>query len=216
MSDKDELNVRPRGRPKAEDATALAKEGILDAALVAFAEHGYEGMSMRKLARQLGVSHGLLSVRFGTKFDLWVAAVDQALARVAERISLAKQAGSIEERLKATIVETLESIAETPALLRIVNHESAADSERLQYLTSSVLAERYRVLEGVLAEGVAAGMFRDLPDRLVMALVSHGAGMMFAQKPLARHLGLLVSAESAELRRMANIVADFVLRAVRK
>ena len=51
---------RPRGRPRAEQSPASEQE-ILQAALRAFATHGYEGVSVRTLNRELGVSHSLIN-----------------------------------------------------------------------------------------------------------------------------------------------------------
>src|SRR5882762_8170990 len=68
---------KPRGRPRAEDAP-VALDDILAAALRAFARHGYEGVSVRTLNRELGVSHNLIHQRFGSKDTLWYAAVDRA------------------------------------------------------------------------------------------------------------------------------------------
>src|SRR5258707_13760080 len=62
-----------RGRPKAADSTPL--QNILEAALVAFATYGYDGVSLRTLNRDLGVSHNLIYQRFGGKDDLWRASV---------------------------------------------------------------------------------------------------------------------------------------------
>src|ERR1700726_2258385 len=58
-----------RGRPKAADSTPL--QDILEAALVAFATYGYDGVSLRTLNRDLGVSPNLIYQRFGGKDDLW-------------------------------------------------------------------------------------------------------------------------------------------------
>ena len=66
---------RPRGRPRAEQSPATV-EAILGAALRAFATHGYEGVSVRTLNRELCVSHSLINARFGSKQDLWYATVD--------------------------------------------------------------------------------------------------------------------------------------------
>src|SRR6201987_1600726 len=65
---------RPRGRPKSADSVPI--EEILDRALTMFATVGYDGMSLRTLDRELGVSHNLIYQRFGTKEELWRAAVD--------------------------------------------------------------------------------------------------------------------------------------------
>src|ERR1700757_5170575 len=71
---------RPRGRPKASDAVPI--EEILDKALIMFATVGYDGMSLRTLNRELGVSHNLIYQRFGTKDELWRAAVDYGFGRL--------------------------------------------------------------------------------------------------------------------------------------
>src|SRR6201987_4879221 len=71
---------RPRGRPKASDSIPI--EDILDRALTMFATVGYDGMSLRTLNRELGVSHNLIHQRFGTKEELWRAAVDFGFGRL--------------------------------------------------------------------------------------------------------------------------------------
>ena len=56
-------------------------EEILEKALTMFATVGYDGMSLRTLNRELGVSHNLIYQRFGTNEELWRAAVDFGLSR---------------------------------------------------------------------------------------------------------------------------------------
>ena len=51
-----------RGRPRIRQ-----DDEILDAALRAFASQGYDAMSLRSLNAELGLSHGTISQRFGTK-----------------------------------------------------------------------------------------------------------------------------------------------------
>ena len=68
---------RGRGRPRLYEDDVL-----LDAAYQAFARHGYDAMSVRTLAAELGLSHGALRRRFGTKDKLFDAAVDRGLFRL--------------------------------------------------------------------------------------------------------------------------------------
>lgn len=49
---------------------------LLRAATDAFAEHGYEGASLRAIAHNAGVSFQLITHYFGTKTELWLATVD--------------------------------------------------------------------------------------------------------------------------------------------
>jgi AcrR family transcriptional regulator len=79
---------RPNGRPRTEDAPA-SLDDILGAALRAFATHGYDGVSLRTLNRELGVSHSLLNARFGSKEAPWYAIVDWAFEPLEHRLATA-------------------------------------------------------------------------------------------------------------------------------
>ncbi len=57
--------------------------------LVIASQTGYEGVSVRTLNRELGVSHSLLNARFGSKQDLWYATVDWAFEPLATKIKTA-------------------------------------------------------------------------------------------------------------------------------
>src|SRR5688500_17858831 len=65
---------RPEGRDEVVDA-------LLDAAERLFATHGPGGVSLRTIAREAGVNHGLVHRHFGTKDAL----VDRLLERYADR-----------------------------------------------------------------------------------------------------------------------------------
>ncbi|MDQ2650289.1 MAG: TetR/AcrR family transcriptional regulator, partial [Actinomycetota bacterium] len=78
--------VRPRGRPPG-GGVAHSTEELLDRALEAFAERGFEGTSVRELARDLGVSHNLIPQRLGSKEDLWFAAVDRGFGFLAVELT---------------------------------------------------------------------------------------------------------------------------------
>lgn len=206
--------VRVRGRPRADDAAAIPREAILARALEQFAAVGYQGFSVRELARDLGVSHGLINVRFGAKDDLWRACVEWGLARLAERLDETPRAGPIEQRFRRAVIHTLLAIEAVPALLQLVNHEAATESARLAFMTETIIKDRYAVLEDIVREGIRAGKFRDVPPHMVFLLVAHGGGALFALKPLSRRLGLLDSADDGEIRARAAEVADFVLRGI--
>lgn len=78
---------RRRGRPPAGESQNR-RELILAAAAHEFAEHGYDGATMRAIAARAGVDSALLHHYFGTKSDLFTATVgaplrpDQELDRI--------------------------------------------------------------------------------------------------------------------------------------
>jgi len=58
-------------------SAAERKDSILDAALVEFADHGYEGTSTEDIARRAGISQPYLFRLFGTKKELYLASVSR-------------------------------------------------------------------------------------------------------------------------------------------
>src|SRR4051812_2397693 len=117
---------RPRGRPSAGDEGTIPTAAVLDAALEAFAERGYEGTSVREIARALGVSHNLIPQRIGSKEQLWYAAIERGFAELAiALIEVAADTAARDdvEQLRALVIRFIEANASRPALLRIINQE---------------------------------------------------------------------------------------------
>lgn len=77
-----------RGRPLKQDATQDRQEQILDAAEEYFAEHGFDGVSIRDVATAAGVDTALLHYYFGTKKGLFDS-VFRRRAEVLNRMRIA-------------------------------------------------------------------------------------------------------------------------------
>ncbi|MER8068416.1 TetR family transcriptional regulator [Streptomyces sp. NPDC094034] len=69
---------RRRGRParKAADTGPSARQKILDAARAEFAERGYDKTSIRGIAKAAGVDAALVHHYFGTKDEVFAAAIE--------------------------------------------------------------------------------------------------------------------------------------------
>jgi AcrR family transcriptional regulator len=77
---------RGPGRPRLQPL-AQQRRGVLDAALVVFARHGYRGATIEQVARLSGTPRPTVYELFGGKEDLFAAVVDQAADRVVARLS---------------------------------------------------------------------------------------------------------------------------------
>ncbi|WP_336965285.1 TetR/AcrR family transcriptional regulator [Sphingobium aquiterrae] len=212
MDNESKAAKRGRGRPPAGGDQELPREKLLQAALCAFAEHGYEGMSMRTLAQQLGISHGLLNLRFGTKQRLWEASVEYGLDQFRERMISLPREGSLKARFTFAVSQILEAIGVVPEMLRLLNNEGTTQSARLDHIADTILAERYSRLEEVISEGVGLGILHEMPAQLVTVLVAHGGGVLFGLKPLAVKLGLLEKGDAGEMALRAQQIGDFMWR----
>ncbi len=77
------------------------KDDLLDAALIEFAERGYEGTSTEDIARRAGISQPYLFRLFGTKKELFKASVTRCFRETLEMFQRAAEGQRGEDALKA-------------------------------------------------------------------------------------------------------------------
>jgi AcrR family transcriptional regulator len=77
------------------------KDDLLDAALIEFAERGYEGTSTEDIARRAGISQPYLFRLFGTKKELFKASVARCFRETLEMFQRAAEGQRGEDALKA-------------------------------------------------------------------------------------------------------------------
>lgn len=186
---------------------------LLDAALIAFAEHGYDGMSVRDLARQVGVSHNLVHHHYGSKWALWQAALGHALAAPGrELLALVEAQGGArdwEVANHAGIAGAMLLFARNPAAARIMADESARGGPRLDFLFERYMAPFARLLER-LVDGAPARVKRRLDPRAAMLFLFAGMTAPFALGGLAAKLDGSSRATGDDLQRFAATVAELI------
>src|SRR3954471_14951733 len=77
------------------------KDDLLDAAMIEFAERGFEGTSTEDIARRAGISQPYLFRLFGTKKELFKASVARCFRETLEMFQRAAEGHRGEAALKA-------------------------------------------------------------------------------------------------------------------
>ena len=186
MDETSGVGRRSRGRPR-KGVDEIPIDAILGAALRAFAAHGYQGVSMRTLNRELGVSHNLLHQRFSSKEQLWYAAVDWGFGGLVERLTSGDdQRLSPVVRLRTFIKTFVMFSAEHPELLRIMDSEAAQDTERLQHLCQTYVMPVQARLIPVYTAAVARGDVRLVPPQTLYFIITSGTAALFSSSAMAR------------------------------
>ncbi|MBW2313434.1 MAG: TetR/AcrR family transcriptional regulator [Deltaproteobacteria bacterium] len=201
---------RPAGRPVGSTAEATRVE-ILDAALEAFSEAGFEAMSVRELTRRLGVSHNLVHHHFGSKEDLWRAALDHGAGPTANELLelLGQSVGSPDSKriLRTGMESGIELLRRRPAVARIVVDESARPGPRLDYLYERYLGPMVETLSRFLANSQLEG-FRDVEPRVATLYVLSSVSAPFAHAALAEKLGLGRRSHDVYTEGLVDLVLD--------
>jgi AcrR family transcriptional regulator len=204
---------RQRGRPSADDESIPTDDTVLRASLEAFAERGFEATSVREIARGLGVSHNLIPQRFGSKEQLWYRAVDHAFGSLLNEllpVSVEDQPDEM-SRLRSWMVRFVAANAARPALLQVINRESAAPGPRFDYLFDHFI-EPVRVAGDQLLAGLfARGLVSTTSADLLYFAMTHGAGGPLAFPAVAARFGRPVPADDPEaIRRYAEACIDLL------
>ncbi|MEV7683693.1 TetR family transcriptional regulator [Streptomyces sp. NPDC088341] len=186
-----DMAPRRRGRParKDTDSGPSAQQKILESARAEFAERGYDKTSIRGIAKAAGVDPALVHHYFGTKDEVFAAAVEVSFEpALMVPVLLADGLDGIGERLARYFIGVWENPVTRAPMLAImrsaVTHEAAA-----KVLRTFVLR---RLLERIAVE-------LDVPNPTFRAelAASHMIGIAFLRYVIKAEP--LASADSEEI-----------------
>jgi len=201
--------ARRVGRP-AQPTDIPAEEEILARGLAAFAELGYDGASVRELARRLGVSHNFINDRYGSKGEFWRAVIDQSLATQVARLGEVLTVSGDDDlaRLRNMVHAFHQVNVAEPDLPRIMQYEAIRGGERLEYAFQHYLVPVRDAVAPLVEKLVAQGRVRPLPiDVMVYAVVAMNS--VNAEVPFVSLLGeTFVADPSGFARMLSDILLD--------
>jgi AcrR family transcriptional regulator len=110
--------MSPRSKKLSEEMRTKTREAILGASLELFAKRGYSATTTEQIARQAGISKGLIFTHFATKQDILLAIFDEQFERVMPQFFRDADRRPAKERLLSLIDAWLEFIKSDPLLVR--------------------------------------------------------------------------------------------------
>lgn len=135
----------------------VTRDRILQAALSAFSERGFEGASTREIAADAGVAQGLVTYHFTSKQALWEASVDWAFSSLAANLEGAEEMLrdlDPETRLRALMKRCVRLVARHPEVHRLMMHEGAHDGPRLRWIVDRHLKPIFKLSDHYIGEAL--------------------------------------------------------------
>ncbi len=207
---------RKRGRPAGNGVHAVSEDRVLDLAFNAFAERGYEGTTLRELAKVLGVSHNLLNVRFGTKEDLWRRAVDARVARIAPPVFEAFEARELDDeaRLRELVHRFCRWAADNGEFAALAYVEGRRATWRIDYIVDAYLLPFKEQLDALLGSVALRRPVHPITTGAFMAMLVQGVGFYFASRPMLDRLGVGEEIDPGHIDQQIDMFANFILAAL--
>lgn len=208
--------ARRRGRPALNTDQPVDEGKCLAIALEVFAEFGFEGTSVREIARRGAISHGLLNAKYGSKLGLWQAAVDHGMELLIDRMSagdpLHGATADLLERLHEACTHFLLGVADCPAIFRIMTAEGAIASDRLGYVVKKFFQQRSWPFVMLLREGQERGLLREVHPVVPFTLLANGGGALVVLRPLIEAIDQRFDDPSAGIAAAARDAAGIIVR----
>jgi TetR/AcrR family transcriptional regulator len=209
--------ARRPGRPVGSDG-AETRRALLEAALGAFARHGYETMSVRDLARELGVSHNLVRHYYGSKEDLWRAALEHGFAtstrELVALIESSTRSSDWETAVRESVKGAITLLARYPQVTAILVQESARGGPRLDFLFDRYMKPFADLLSRLLGERKTRPPSQIDPRAALLFLFS-GMTALFTHGGLVAKLGGFVPTSDRQLSRYAESIAELIAHGLR-
>jgi TetR/AcrR family transcriptional regulator len=157
------LEAPRKSRVRREQQRAIeSKHAILNAALVEFANLGFDGASTRGIAKRGSVNHRLINHYFGSKEGLWKATAEHVFALYTERLRR-RQRGleGVDEPvlLRLMLREFILFSAEYPSFHRFMMQANQGDAARLDWLVDRFLRPGGKAEVALLVRAQKAGLF---------------------------------------------------------
>ena len=153
----------------------VRREQIVRATIRCLAREGYTRLTMKKVAREAGVSQGILHYYFADKRAMLAATLEAVTRDLDRRVAAAQSRTGRDSRarLRALVRACLEVAVSRPEfwVVFVEFWGEMLHDRRLRDLNTAVYSRTRRLIGRLIAEGVRAGRFRPVDPRRASAVV---------------------------------------------
>lgn len=182
--------ARRPGRPAKADPDQQRQQLLLVAA-AHFARAGFQGASLRAIAAEAGLAHGLIRHYFGAKEALWEAVAAYLFGQMHEAMAGAIAGVDVNDvvaRMEAQVRATVRTAARIPHLAGFVMQAGMAGGERYDWLVEHYLRPAYQFSLEPFHQLRAQGRAAFIDPHFIFMLSTNAAIGPFAQAANARAL----------------------------
>ena len=163
MSEQQGLEVTQNPQTEAEEAAADMRRALLDAGKTEFANYGYDGARLERIAAKVGCAKRMLYYYFGNKKDVYLAVIEQSYSDIRESEEMLNlDAMAPLQALHALAQKSFEYHEQNLEFTRLVLQENFQGGEMLGQISKTDLLRKAALepVERILARGAKQGVFR--------------------------------------------------------
>jgi TetR/AcrR family transcriptional regulator len=184
----------------AQKRSINTRRALLEAALSEFAQHGFEGASIRGIGQRAGLEYTLIKHHFSNKETLWRSTATFAFEKIYtlwdDAIPINSEM-SAADRVSIEFHTLLHFTVEKPEFYQFMQRESSINSPRLEWLVTEMLKPtRDRVLPQIAEAQRDGEMIQGDPNHVYHMLISMSTALASQQGEMA-YFGFRITDMSA-------------------
>ena len=163
MSEQQGLDISQNPQTEADEAAADMRRALLDAGKTEFANYGYDGARLERIAAKVGCAKRMLYYYFGNKKDVYLAVIEQSYSDIRESEEMLNlDAMEPLQALHALAQKSFEYHEQNLEFTRLVLQENFQGGEMLGQISKTDLLRKAALdpVERILARGAKQGVFR--------------------------------------------------------
>ncbi len=196
-------------------------EKILEAAVRIFAQEGFQGARMHRIAESAGVNQALLHYYFQSKENLYEEALFRVFSTLIRRLAgQLETASDPEEAFRNTIHTYIDLLQEDPTLPRLFVSEAMKGGDLLKAVFDRIRIEIGITPPGFIVpfveKGVSSGRLRPVDPMQTAVSIVGMCLFYFVARPVLFHVWGMPEDEAAFIERRKDAIVDLVLHGVLK
>ncbi len=213
MNDASDYSLSRRPVPASRTAAEGTREKLLDAAEQAFADHGFEGATVREICLRAGANIAAVNYYFGDKLNLYTEVLRRFARKLDVEAALSDRTAPPEVVLRAIIRMRLRGMfaSQNPDLpFRVMMHEWAHPTPAMDRVLNETLRPLYDRFRDIV--GAIIGLPRDHETTRLCVHSIIGQAIHYVQgRPILAKLWPELTMTPEQVDRIADHIADFSL-----
>ena len=166
-----------------------AREHLLETASKIMREGDIVDISLSELSLRSGLNSALVKYYFGNKAGLMKALLDRDMAAITHSVdALLTKDFDPETKLRRHLSRMIDTFYATPYLNRLLMRlVRDSDPPEAQRIAETYLSPLYAAYDRLIADGVKAGVFRDIDPQLFYFTATGAADRFFSARLVLRH-----------------------------
>ncbi len=177
-------------RPKSLDADSNTRTAILTAARSVFAQKGFEGTTIREVAKAARVNNAMIYYFFKDKSNLYRSVIADSFTALAAiwKNDIFRSSGSVRKKIETFIDGYIRFHQKNEDLRRIMAMEFAGSWENVCWICEEYFSESYSPLAELIREGIRTGELKQLDPGMALTSLIGIIVHNFIMLPYAEHV----------------------------